>query len=513
MDTPDTSSVTLPLYSLGPPVFYPPRLPRPPPRALHARRSTAPEERFDIRPPAMIGERPSTPDSFLSHRGPASSQFSLSTLSHHNASDRSFTFHSARGAQDSAISPATSPDTPTLTPLKRTTLRSGFRIGSTEDNSEESSISSHNSIYPRSFSFSAWSLASSKRHEDPDLQRIKHLCIKNKIKKTEKIAYGGYSDVWVGMLQGDERNIRVAIKELRIRHRQGSTDDSQRLKKRFFREILMWDHLKHPHIVPLLGFVISDSCLPWLISPWYRNGNIVNYLAANPLVRRPPLLFQIANALQYLHSRSLVHGDLKGDNILIDDNGCALICDFGMSKFIDDALHITGFTTTAAGGGSARFLCPELLNDGEKTTMTDIWAFGCVVIQVMLDRLPYKHIASHDTVRVNIVLGEPPLPAEHEPESPFWNLIRRCWSHDPNNRPSITEILYFIPRSFPGANIQTIIHRSLSFNIMADPPPPRRAWSRYVSEDGSGISQVKKRSIFSRLKRFLTWKRRREATV
>ncbi|KAG8955279.1 hypothetical protein FRC03_011225 [Tulasnella sp. 419] len=211
-----------------------------------------------------------------------------------------------------------------------------------------------------------------------------------------QIEWGGYSDILQGMLRTNVGNTSVAIKRLRVRRSGSTTPIEERLRKRFFREALLWRRLRHANIVPLLGYIAPPDDFPALISPWYTSNQrqcpaiprIASKLGQTLATSFVSYQYQIqvldsAEGLAYLHSLPVAHGDIKGENVLVDAQGRASLCDFGMSQFIDEASRINGFTTTSGqAGGTARFLCPEVLEDKPKTTATDIWAFACLIVQV-----------------------------------------------------------------------------------------------------------------------------------
>ncbi|KAG8950606.1 hypothetical protein FRC03_012791 [Tulasnella sp. 419] len=279
-----------------------------------------------------------------------------------------------------------------------------------------------------------------------DESDLRDLDLSGKITLGERSNCGGFSDVWRGLLRSDTDETEVAVKELRIQQdvRLNSTiTTKERLKRRCFREVLLWRKLHHPHVVPLLGFTIDPQGLPTLISPWYSNGNVTQYIKTNPNPNRPSLALDAAEGLKYLHSIVVVHGDLKGENVLVDDKGRASLCDFGMSEFVDDAARISGFTTTAATvGGTGRFMCPELFDDEPKTTMTDIWAFGCLIGQILTDRIPYERIARREAVLAAIIRGLLPMAdGSGLTNDKLWSCLVRCWSILPEDRPTAADIV------------------------------------------------------------------------
>ncbi|KAG8918333.1 hypothetical protein FRC02_002455 [Tulasnella sp. 418] len=187
---------------------------------------------------------------------------------------------------------------------------------------------------------------------------------------------------------------------------------------------------------------MSPNGSPILVSPWYENGNIIQYLVKNPSSDRFSLALDIVNGLEYLHSVDIVHGDLKGENVLVDSAGCASVCDFGMSQSIDESKNMAGLTTTNAYlGGTERYMSPEIVEDKPKTTASDIWALGCLIVQVLTDEKPYERIFRKQAVIVAISRNE--LPAMNKRgmiHAPLWNCIRKCWSLQPDERPDVSEV-------------------------------------------------------------------------
>ncbi|KIO20538.1 hypothetical protein M407DRAFT_49006, partial [Tulasnella calospora MUT 4182] len=116
----------------------------------------------------------------------------------------------------------------------------------------------------------------------------------------------------------------------------------------------------------------------YLVSAFAENGSLPGFLQRRPGVDRRRLVIEIAEGLAYLHRCGIIHGDLKGNNVLISGEERVLLCDFGLAK------HVTSCTlTTLKGVGSLPWQSPELLQDASRRTFqSDVYAFGITVYEV-----------------------------------------------------------------------------------------------------------------------------------
>ncbi|KZS87891.1 kinase-like protein, partial [Sistotremastrum niveocremeum HHB9708] len=123
-----------------------------------------------------------------------------------------------------------------------------------------------------------------------------------------------------------------------------------------------------------------------LVSPWMSHGTIGEYVHKYPDVDRMSLMIDVAEGIAYLHSKGIVHGDLKGGNVLITDQKRAVLADFGLSRLenLDTVFNNSSAqsTTTHNLRGTVRYMAPELLRDETPTPTqaADMWAFGCLML-------------------------------------------------------------------------------------------------------------------------------------
>ncbi|KIO21943.1 hypothetical protein M407DRAFT_79803 [Tulasnella calospora MUT 4182] len=214
-------------------------------------------------------------------------------------------------------------------------------------------------------------------------------------------------------------------------------------------ETLIWTRAKHPNIHTFLGFRVASE--PQLIGPWCKNGNLSDYLVFNPQLStydKLRLIHQSALGLTYLHNLlpPICHGDIKPENILINDSGEAAISDFGLSRVIESLEVHTGLTTSGGTKGTFVYCAPELavgLED-RPTCESDVYSFGGLTLSVMSGEVPYHGIKSAGVILKRIMEGKVPQPSDHKAipgNDTLWSLMRNCWKNEASDRPSMRDVI------------------------------------------------------------------------
>ncbi|KAF5387289.1 hypothetical protein D9757_005805 [Collybiopsis confluens] len=251
---------------------------------------------------------------------------------------------------------------------------------------------------------------------------------------------GTFADIYRAVYRDQD----VALKKIRIF--QGDNEGRHKSQKNFCREALLWQRLHHPFVLPFCG--IDSESFPsslCMVSPWMRDGTILRYLNEYAHVNVEQKIFEIAQGLNYLHSMNLVHGDLRGSNILIDDEWHVCLADFGLAVFGDGTLG-----TPSHQGGSTRWMAPELHHPAafdllhfKRTFASDVYSFACVAVELFTGRPPFPDIPHDSAVMLRVMAGERP----ERPAGPravpdrLWDVIQLCWRHNPRERPSMSRVI------------------------------------------------------------------------
>ncbi|KAI6021113.1 kinase-like domain-containing protein [Pisolithus marmoratus] len=245
---------------------------------------------------------------------------------------------------------------------------------------------------------------------------------------------GGTAVVHQGTLAPE--GTKVAIKTFHSTQSGTETD-----LKRIFREVHIWSMLRHENIVPMFGITTESNSTISIISEWMSWGNAYMYVQDTENDPRP-LVNDIANGLRYLHNYTappgpIVHGDLKGLNVVVSSDRRALLTDFGLSilnaSTIVDAIH----------GFSFHWAAPELLGERRASRASDVWAFGMTILELFTRAVPFPKCRNRVNVLNKLTKGKlPPRPAkESHLTDAWWEICTSCWGHDPSSRPTMNDII------------------------------------------------------------------------
>jgi Tol biopolymer transport system component len=207
-------------------------------------------------------------------------------------------------------------------------------------------------------------------------------------------------------------------------------------RSRFSREARVLATLNHPHIAQVYG--LEDSAAGPVIVLELVSGATLRDRLRTGVARDEALrlAYQIATALDAAHEKGIIHRDLKPGNIMVTPDGAAKVLDFGLAKIADGQPsgtdHETTFAATAQGMvvGTPAYMSPEQARGLAVDRRTDIWAFGCVLYELLAGAPAFKGESSSDLI-VAILEREPDwraLPADTP--AALRRVLTRCLEKD-----------------------------------------------------------------------------------
>lgn len=207
----------------------------------------------------------------------------------------------------------------------------------------------------------------------------------------------------------------------------------------------------HPGIVRLY-YTFQDEASLYYVLDLCNGGELLGVLKKTGTFDVECTRFygaQILDAIAYMHSRGVIHRDLKPENVLLDDQMHIKITDFGTAKLLPDPRdprpsddpsrqpNSEGDGRTASFVGTAEYVSPELLTDKAVGKPSDLWAFGCIIYQLLVGRPPFKAATEYLTFQ-KIVGLEYEFPPGFPPAAR--DLVERCLVLDPARRLTVEHI-------------------------------------------------------------------------
>lgn len=265
--------------------------------------------------------------------------------------------------------------------------------------------------------------------------------IKNEdLEELKELGSGTFGTVYHGKWRGTD----VAIKRIKKSCFTGQFSELERLAIEFWREAEILSKLHHPNVVAFYG-VVQDGPGGTLatVAEYMADGSLRHVLIRKDrhLDRRKRLIIAMdaAFGMEYLHSKNIVHFDLKCDNLLVNlKDPLRPICkvgDFGLSKIKRNTLVSGGVR------GTLPWMAPELLNGSSSkvSEKVDVFSFGIVLWEILTGEEPYANMHYGAIIGgiVNNTL-RPTIPSYCDSE---WRcLMEQCWAPNPVSRPSFSEI-------------------------------------------------------------------------
>jgi serine/threonine protein kinase len=253
----------------------------------------------------------------------------------------------------------------------------------------------------------------------------------------ERIGVGGMGEVYRARDTKLGRDVAIKILPRLF------TNDPERLA-RFEREARILASLNHPHIGAIYGFEEADG-LRALVLELVEGDTLADRVARGPIPVQEALTLaqQIADALDAAHEKGIIHRDLKPANIKITPAGVAKVLDFGLAKAISaDVIpgDLTQSPTMTVAGtregvilGTAAYMSPEQARGQTVDRRADIWAFGCVLYEMLTGRSAFARDTTTDTLAA-VVEGSPNWSLLSATPPTIGRLVQRCLKKDVRHR-------------------------------------------------------------------------------
>jgi len=250
-----------------------------------------------------------------------------------------------------------------------------------------------------------------------------------------ELGHGGMATVYLGHDLALDR--KVAIKVLAP----ALLLMGEGMVERFKREARTAAALSHPHIIPIYAVKESDDVLYFVMK--YVRGRaldaVIRDVGPLPIAMAQAILAQVSDALGYAHRHGVIHRDVKSANIMLDEDGWAVVTDFGIAKVVQaEGLTLTGVTV-----GTPTYMSPEQCDMREVTGASDQYSLGVVAYEMLTGHLPFKGDSTMSVMYAHF--NQPPRPVtELRPDCPP-NLgagVMRMLEKDPSRRwPSMDDVV------------------------------------------------------------------------
>ncbi|KAJ6787750.1 hypothetical protein PWT90_04009 [Aphanocladium album] len=269
---------------------------------------------------------------------------------------------------------------------------------------------------------------------DPNLSYQKH----------KKVGEGASGSVYVATIRGTASVVaqqlvlkkgpktRVAIKEMNLAR--------QMRKEALLDEITIMKEGKHKNVINFLdAFLVNDNRILWVVMDFMDGGALIDLIDNNPKINErhiATLCRETCRGLQHLHSKQIVHRDIKSDNVLIDSRGNVKITDFGFC-----AKLTARRSKRATMVGTTYWMAPEVVKQKRYDYKVDVWSLGIMAIEMAEVEPPYMDMEPMRALYLIATGNTPPLRRPDEHSALLKSFLGTCLVVDATRRADSTVLL------------------------------------------------------------------------
>ncbi|KAF2307228.1 hypothetical protein GH714_025595 [Hevea brasiliensis] len=257
-------------------------------------------------------------------------------------------------------------------------------------------------------------------------------------RKGQLIGCGAFGHVYMGMnLDSGEL---LAVKQVLMAANGASRDRAQAQIRELEEEVKLLKNLSHPNIVRYLGTDREEEALNILLEfvPGGSISSLLGKFGPFPEAVIRTYTKQLLLGLEYLHNNGIMHRDIKGANILVDNKGCIKLADFGASKQVVELATVSGAKSMK---GTPYWMAPEVILQTGHSFSADIWSVGCTVIEMATGKPPwsqqYQEVAA--LFYIGSTKSHPEIPEHLSAETK--DFLLKCLQKEPNMRPDASKLL------------------------------------------------------------------------